>query len=202
MFTIDDLWNLIKYFEQGTSDSSLSELTTTLATSEKITVIELFERVLDQNTFSSDDYRRLRNMIIDWYTTHKTIATTQKFASDVHQMPNDHLSELFKSFGFGLLYLHTLVLGSPNPINPVTWSLETESQFYILIPILLMGLFYFGKKGFYGLFTLLILGSIFIKNYSMNAGNPHLFYFIGVYLINFSVGILIAYLLDYYKYHK
>jgi hypothetical protein len=100
VFTIDDLWRIMKYLKDGTTDPYLSELTTTLATSEKELVITFFEQVLDQQVFNSDDYRRLREMFIDWYSSHKTIATTQKYASDVHQLPNNHLSELFKSFGF------------------------------------------------------------------------------------------------------
>lgn len=100
MFTIDDLWRIMKYLKDGTTSTKLSELTTTLATSEKEIVNTLFENILDQQTFSSDDYRRLRSMLIDWYASHRTIATTQRYASDVHQLPNSHLSELFKSFGF------------------------------------------------------------------------------------------------------
>lgn len=102
MFTIDDLWSLISYLKNGGSESGLSELTTTLATSEQSTTTTFFEQILDQNTFTSEDYKRLRLLLIDWYSSHKTIATTQRFASDVHQLPNEHLSELFKSFGFPL----------------------------------------------------------------------------------------------------
>lgn len=100
MFTIDDLWRIMKYLKDGTTDPNLSELTTTLATSEKEITNTYFEQIIDQPTFTSNDYRMLRQMIIDWYSSHKTIATTQKYVSDVHQLPNDHLSELFKSFGF------------------------------------------------------------------------------------------------------
>jgi len=100
VFTIDDLWRIMEYLKDGTTDSRLSELTTTLATSEKEITTTFFEQVLDQETFNSEDYRRLRAMLIDLYSSHKTIATTQKYASDVHQLPDKHLSELFKSFGF------------------------------------------------------------------------------------------------------
>lgn len=100
MFTIDDLWRIMKYLKDGTTDPNLSELTTTLATSEKEITNTYFDQIIDQPTFTSNDYRMLRQMIIDWYASHKTIATTQKNVSDVHQLPNDHLSELFKSFGF------------------------------------------------------------------------------------------------------
>jgi peptidoglycan/LPS O-acetylase OafA/YrhL len=35
-----------------------------------------------------------------------------------------------------LIYQHTLIFGELNPINPVTWSLEVEVQFYLLAPVL------------------------------------------------------------------
>jgi hypothetical protein len=100
VFTIDDLWRIMEYLKDGTTDPELSELTTTLATSEKYITQGFFDNVLDQPNFNSEDYRRLREMIIDWYSSHKTISTTQKYVSDVHQLPNSHLSELFRSFGF------------------------------------------------------------------------------------------------------
>lgn len=35
-----------------------------------------------------------------------------------------------------IFYSHYLIYGEWNPINPVTWSLETEVQFYILAPVI------------------------------------------------------------------
>jgi hypothetical protein len=100
VFTIDDLWRIMHYLKDGTTDPNLSELTTTLATSEKELVTKYFEQIIDQNTMTTNDMKRLRQMIIDWYTSHRTIATTQRHSSDIHQMPNNQLSELFRSFGF------------------------------------------------------------------------------------------------------
>ena len=45
-------------------------------------------------------------------------------------------SEGIKSYLVGLIYGHTLVFSKGSPINPVSWSLETEAQFYILVPLL------------------------------------------------------------------
>jgi peptidoglycan/LPS O-acetylase OafA/YrhL len=36
----------------------------------------------------------------------------------------------------GLPYAHVLTFGDRNPVNPVTWSLEVEVQFYLLMPLL------------------------------------------------------------------
>ena len=37
-----------------------------------------------------------------------------------------------------MFYLHNLTYGSMSPMNPVTWSLEVEIQFYLLAPLVMM----------------------------------------------------------------
>jgi len=98
---------------------------------------------------------------------------------------------VLKHFIVGLGYSHNLIYGEPNFINPVTWSLETEAQFYIVVPLMYV-LFRFLKKGYLrlGLLILLFLCSVFFKNlYSTNGyvGSSILAYF-----VNFSVGIFFA----------
>lgn len=51
-------------------------------------------------------------------------------------------SKYIDNLGASLLYLHSIIFNTFNPINPVTWSLETEVQFYILAPLLSMLLFF------------------------------------------------------------
>lgn len=53
-------------------------------------------------------------------------------------------AELFPHAAAGVFYVHSLVFGSLNPINLLTWSLEVEIQFYLLVPILAR---LFGIKG-------------------------------------------------------
>ena len=55
------------------------------------------------------------------------------------------LQTLFPNLAAGLFYSHSLVYGTHNPLNLVTWSLEIEIQFYLLVP-LLTGLFAIREK--------------------------------------------------------
>lgn len=43
---------------------------------------------------------------------------------------------LFDNLVASIFYLHFFIYGEWNPVNPVTWSLETEVQFYILAPLI------------------------------------------------------------------
>ncbi len=43
---------------------------------------------------------------------------------------------LLPRLGASLIYMHNLAFGGENPINNVTWSLEIEIQFYLLVPLL------------------------------------------------------------------
>jgi peptidoglycan/LPS O-acetylase OafA/YrhL len=98
----------------------------------------------------------------------------------------------------GLLYLHVFLFGEPNPINPVTWSLETEAQFYILVPFLFLFLFKWRTKWpTILLFFLLLLLSVIFKN--QYTYHRHLGTSILVFFINFGMGILACYLYLKYK---
>jgi peptidoglycan/LPS O-acetylase OafA/YrhL len=108
---------------------------------------------------------------------------------------NADFSYLSQSLFFGLFYLHGIILGEPNPINPVTWSLETEAQFYIMIPLFMFILFLFGRKNIvYLLFLAFFALSVWTKNYTMNLHIGNLNSTILVYFVNFLVGIFAAFL--------
>lgn len=106
---------------------------------------------------------------------------------------NKDLTELIGHLGAGLVYLHVLIFGEPNPINPVTWSLETEAQFYFLVPVLFLFMFRWKKK-FFALLILFILicSSAIFRNLYPFA--PHISSSILSFFINFGVGILFAWL--------
>ncbi len=108
---------------------------------------------------------------------------------------NGSFNELFDSLLLGIFYLHTSVIGVPNPINPVTWSLETEAQFYIIIPAVIGIVFLIRRKAWiFGVLALFFVLSVLSKNYFLHLGNGHALYSILVYFVNFLVGILIAFL--------
>jgi peptidoglycan/LPS O-acetylase OafA/YrhL len=45
-------------------------------------------------------------------------------------------SALLPHLGASIVYLHNLIYGAQNAINPVAWTLEIEVQFYCLMPVL------------------------------------------------------------------
>ncbi len=49
-----------------------------------------------------------------------------------------HSKEQLDNLGASLLYIHNIVYQTMSPVNAVSWSLEVEIQFYILVPLLVM----------------------------------------------------------------
>ena len=79
-----------------------------------------------------------------------------------------------------------------NPINPVTWSLEVEAQFYIIVPLLLLGVRVRNWKNSLFIFLLLTLLFGWLKHEIYMAQVLPLMYSIFGFLVNFGVGILFA----------
>ena len=107
------------------------------------------------------------------------------------EQPQNHLIA-------GLLYLHGIVFGSPNPINPVTWSLEVEAQFYIVVPALfaVLSMLKTTYLKVLGIFMLIICG-LYLKSYTHDVKLNHLYASILFFIANFITGIVFAY---YYLY--
>ena len=82
------------------NNQNLPSITESLAKSEKANAKFLFENRLDQNVFATDDYKRIRKFLIDWYASHKTLTTIQKKYPDPYSMSGDILDEVFRSFGY------------------------------------------------------------------------------------------------------
>lgn len=64
------------------------------------------------------------------------IATLLLFFAAIVVSGQATFTELLPNFWASLFYLHFFIFGIWSPINPVTWSLETEVQFYVLAPFL------------------------------------------------------------------
>lgn len=100
-------------------------------------------------------------------------------------LPQSMFEEIYKESGAGLvdnffasvLYVHFFIFGEFNPINPVTWSLETEVQFYILAP--------------------LISSVLFIKNHR----NRRMLLAVSILALNFTIPYILSDLRDYHL-HK
>lgn len=99
MFTLDDFWNIFNFLKNSES-LLIDEKVKSVALNERIKSENLFENTIDQIAFSTDDNKRLRNFLIDWYSAHKTLIAIQKNSNDVYSLPAKQISELIKSFGF------------------------------------------------------------------------------------------------------
>ena len=102
MFIEQNLWDIIDYLKTGVAPDTLDENLSIVAASEKAKSKSYFENVLDQACFATDDYKRLRSFIIDWYSAHKSLTTVQKQVSDVFALPVDHLNALMTSYGYNI----------------------------------------------------------------------------------------------------
>ncbi len=104
--------------------------------------------------------------------------------------------ELQSHFIASLFYVHFIVFGTWSTINPVTWSLETEVQFYIIAPLLFLifkhANFIVRHLYFVGLIVASILSTFFFKAWLIE---HHLHKSLIVYLPYFILGALFA---EYY----
>jgi len=94
-----------------------------------------------------------------------------------------------------LFYLHTVIFNEYSTIIPVTWSLETEVQFYLLVPLLALFVLKPNKK----LFALLVLLFLFFLSIAMRGwilteGPYGLMANIMGFFSHFAVGIGFAFL--------
>ena len=101
LFTVNDFLEILSYLK-GDSTPNLDVNIASLSKSEQVKTKIYFENTIDQTVFASNDYKRLKNFLIDWYSSLKTISTTQRLALDPHSLPEDHINELIRSFGFDI----------------------------------------------------------------------------------------------------
>ena len=96
--TIDDFWKI--WNEIVFQNTDLTEALKAIARSEQGSANQLFNTVIDQIAYNSPDYQRMRSFMRDWYASHRTLTTFQQNISDIYEMPNDQLDDLFQSFGY------------------------------------------------------------------------------------------------------
>lgn len=100
------------------------------------------------------------------------------------------------NFIASLFYVHKFIYAEWSTINPVTWSLETEIQFYMLIPFMFLA-FSKIKKVYTYIFGLLIFTISMHLHSSLDLLGPHLNKSILRYAHLFIIGIYISYLYVY-----
>jgi peptidoglycan/LPS O-acetylase OafA/YrhL len=89
----------------------------------------------------------------------------------------------------GLLYLHGLTYSVANPLNGVTWSLEVEIQFYLLVPLLAV---LFSSRDVARRRMLMFLLGLLATAYQLNLYTPRAWTFVGTWLQFFLAGWLLA----------
>lgn len=105
MYTTDDFFTFIEYLRktidgESTSSIDLTTSETSRLLNERDIASSLFSKTMDLTAFSTNDWRRIRRMVIDWYASFRNIITTSKELKDVRSMSSDDIQELFESFGF------------------------------------------------------------------------------------------------------
>ena len=98
-----------------------------------------------------------------------------------------------------LFYSHKFIYTEWSTINPVTWSLETEIQFYLIIPLIFLVFVRINKLYVYILTSLIFVISIYLSISGLLA--PHLDMSILNYAHLFIIGIYISYLYCYKRHY-
>ena len=98
---IDQFWEIFKAVAGDTS-ADVTESTNAIAKSDRTKVESYFSNVIDQYSFETPDYNRLRKFLIDLYATHRTKSTVSLSSTDPHALTNSDLDELFRSMGYDL----------------------------------------------------------------------------------------------------
>ena len=129
MFSIDDFWKIFNLIK-GETVTGLTTATESVAKSEEGNVSNLFSNVIDQTSFDTPDYNRFRNFLINWYASHRTITSIQAQVSDPFSIPDTHLDELFRSFGFNFSPKLSASLEAVN-INKVNFFLDLVNLYKV-----------------------------------------------------------------------
>jgi len=76
------LTDLLKVLDGETPDNELTTSLLALLGSEKAKVEEYFSQVVDQTTFKTEDYLRLKDFLVNLIASLRTLVTTSRYLSD------------------------------------------------------------------------------------------------------------------------
>jgi len=131
LLTRDTYWEIWQLIKDGTSVGDLTTAVEAIALAEKTVSENYFSNVVDQVSFSSADYVRLRSFLRDWYATHRTITTQSVSLSDPYGMPNNELDILFQSFGYDLSAILKNPIGNEPLLAKVNFFLDLVNLYHI-----------------------------------------------------------------------
>ena len=127
--SIDNFWKLLEEI-QGTS-TDLTDSVKAIAKNEKTVSERLFSNIIDQSCYNSPDYQRMRSFLRDWYAAHRSITSFQANVSDIYQMPNDELDDLFQSFGYNLSTSLRNPISNNPPADKINFFLDLVNLYKI-----------------------------------------------------------------------
>jgi hypothetical protein len=93
-------FNILRFLKDPSESTTLDSNLKVISQADKTLVNNWFIKALDQPTFSTNDFKKLRNFLIDWISSFRTIVTTQKDSSNVWSLPMNQIYELFRSMGY------------------------------------------------------------------------------------------------------
>jgi hypothetical protein len=82
------------------SDLKIDEGVANVVLNERQKSVEFFKNTIDLPAFSTDDHKRIRRLILDWYSVHKASITKARGATDPFSLTKEELNELIMSFGY------------------------------------------------------------------------------------------------------
>ena len=92
-------WKLFNIAGGGT-ESDVIKILDSIVKSDRSKLDQYFTAAIDQIAFDTDDWNRLREFLIDLFSSHRSLITQSMQFSDPHSLSNSELDELFRSFGF------------------------------------------------------------------------------------------------------
>ena len=103
----------------------------------------LFKNVIDQISFNTNDYNKLRRFIIDWYSSFRTFLKLQHLSKDPFSMSKPLLDVALKSFG----WTDRSEITSTDPFGNVTINSELIREKNLKAALLLALVDIYKKKG-------------------------------------------------------